>query len=152
MHGRSRELTAVVTAMEHFDHLSHKVPPMTGPAGVDNDEIASVPLQGSYTSTYFDQVCSTDETNVKLSHLGLQDLLSTKSWWQANPLSALLAAETSFPSRLHHAAISTFNFPNQSRESEDPAVATSCSKTSICVRIVPRGYPFTSIVAPALDP
>ena len=54
MHGRSHELTAVITALEPFDRLSNKFPSLIGPAGVDNDEIASVPLYGSYT--HFDQV------------------------------------------------------------------------------------------------
>lgn len=53
------------------------LPSLTGPAGVDNEEIASVPHHG--THTHFDQVCLTVVTEVKLAHLGLQYLLSTKS-------------------------------------------------------------------------
>lgn len=77
MHGCLHDLTAVFTAMEYFHRLSNKVPSLTGPAGVDNEEIASVPLQGS--CAYFDRVCSTNVTGVKLTPLGLQDLPSTKS-------------------------------------------------------------------------
>ena len=77
MHGRSHELTAVLTGMEPFDRLSNKFPSLTGPAGVDSDEIVSAPLCGPYT--YFDQVCLTDVTDVKLAHSGLQYLLSTET-------------------------------------------------------------------------